>query len=81
MSALLLVLSVFLACAVEAVEIVLAAGTSRDWRSALTGVGAGLLDARRGWSATHAVMWKGGSIRRWDGPRSRPYAGPILPGF
>lgn len=36
----------FLACAVEAVEattIVLAAGTSRDWRSALTGVGAGLL--------------------------------------
>jgi uncharacterized membrane protein len=42
----LLVVSVFLACAVEAVEaltIVLAAGTSRDWRSALTGVGAGLL--------------------------------------
>jgi uncharacterized membrane protein len=40
-----LVLSVFLACAVEAVEaltIVLAAGTSRDWRSALTGLGAGL---------------------------------------
>src|SRR3984893_9619470 len=46
MSATLLILSVFLACAVEAVEaltIVLAAGTSRDWRSALTGVGAGLL--------------------------------------
>jgi uncharacterized membrane protein len=45
-SGVLLVLSVFLACAVEAVEaltIVLAAGTSRDWRSALTGVGAGLL--------------------------------------
>jgi uncharacterized membrane protein len=45
-SAVLLVLSVFLACTVEAVEaltIVLAAGTSRDWRSALTGVGAGLL--------------------------------------
>jgi uncharacterized membrane protein len=42
----LLILSVFLACAVEAVEaltIVLAAGTSRDWRSALTGVGVGLL--------------------------------------
>jgi len=42
----LLVLSVFLACAVEAVEaltIVLAAGTSRDWRSALTGVGAAVL--------------------------------------
>jgi uncharacterized membrane protein len=41
-----LILSVFLACAVEAVEaltIVLAAGTSRNWRSALTGVGAGLL--------------------------------------
>jgi uncharacterized membrane protein len=45
-SATLLILSVFLACAVEAVEaltIVLAAGSSRDWRSALTGVGAGLL--------------------------------------
>lgn len=38
-----LFLAVFLACAVEAVEaltITLAAGTSRDWRSALTGVGA-----------------------------------------
>jgi uncharacterized membrane protein len=46
MSAALLILSVFLACAVEAVEaltIVLAAGTSRDWRSALTGVGVGLV--------------------------------------
>ncbi len=46
MGTVLLVLSVFLACAVEAVEaltIVLAAGTSRDWRSALTGVGAALL--------------------------------------
>jgi uncharacterized membrane protein len=45
-SSLLLVISVFLACAVEAVEaltIVLAAGTSRDWRSALSGVGAGLV--------------------------------------
>ena len=41
-----LFLAVFLACAVEAVEattIVLAAGTARDWRSALTGVGAGLV--------------------------------------
>jgi len=40
-----LLVSVYLACAVEGVEavtIVLAAGTSRDWRSALTGVGAGL---------------------------------------
>jgi uncharacterized membrane protein len=40
-----LVLAVFLACAVEAVEaltIVLAMGVTRDWRSALTGVGAGL---------------------------------------
>jgi uncharacterized membrane protein len=40
-----LFLAVFLACAVEAVEattIVLAAGTARDWRSALTGTGAGL---------------------------------------
>jgi uncharacterized membrane protein len=37
-----LALSVFLACAVEAVEaltIVLAVGTTRSWRSALTGVG------------------------------------------
>jgi len=45
-SSVLLLVSVFLACAVEAVEaltIVLAAGTSRDWRSALTGVGAGLV--------------------------------------
>src|SRR5437660_9983966 len=41
-----LFIAVFLACAVEAVEaltIVLAAGTSRDWRSALMGVGGGLL--------------------------------------
>ena len=46
MSSVLLLVSVFLACAVEAVEaltIVLAAGTSRDWRSALSGVGAGLV--------------------------------------
>jgi uncharacterized membrane protein len=41
-----LFLAVFLACAVEAVEattIVLAAGTARDWRSALIGVGSGML--------------------------------------
>jgi uncharacterized membrane protein len=41
-----LALSVFLACTVEAVEaltIVLAVGTTRSWRSALIGVGAGLL--------------------------------------
>ncbi len=40
-----LFISVFLACAVEAVEattIVLAAGTARDWRSAVSGVIAGL---------------------------------------
>jgi uncharacterized membrane protein len=40
-----LFLAVFLACAVEAVEaltIVLAAGTSRDWRSAIGGVIAGV---------------------------------------
>jgi uncharacterized membrane protein len=45
MNAAALFLAVFLACAVEAVEattIVLAAGTARDWRSALVGVGAGL---------------------------------------
>jgi uncharacterized membrane protein len=41
-----LFLAVFLACAVEAVEaltIVLAAGTARDWRSAGIGVGAALV--------------------------------------
>jgi uncharacterized membrane protein len=46
MSGLVLVLTVFLACAVEAVEaltIVLAAGTSRNWRSALQGTAAALL--------------------------------------
>lgn len=40
-----LFIAVFLACVVEAVEattIVLAAGTARDWRSALTGVVGGL---------------------------------------
>ena len=40
-----LFVAVFLACAVEAVEattIVLAVGTARDWRSALTGMAAGL---------------------------------------
>jgi uncharacterized membrane protein len=40
-----LFIAVFLACAVEAVEattIVLAAGTSRDWRSATTGLVAAL---------------------------------------
>ena len=45
MSAWALFLAVFLACVVEAVEattIVLAAGTARDWRSALQGVVAGL---------------------------------------
>ena len=43
---LLLFIAVFLACAVESVEaltIVLAAGLSRGWRSALSGVGAALL--------------------------------------
>ncbi len=46
MSGSALFVAVFLACIVEAVEaltIVLAAGTARDWRSALTGVLAGLL--------------------------------------
>jgi uncharacterized membrane protein len=41
-----LFVAVFLACVVEAVEaltIVLAVGTVRDWRSAMTGVGAGVL--------------------------------------
>ncbi|MDF3291595.1 COG4280 domain-containing protein [Streptomyces silvisoli] len=46
MGELILVVTVFLACAVEAVEaltIVLAAGTSRDWASALQGTAAALL--------------------------------------
>jgi uncharacterized membrane protein len=46
MSTWLLVLSVFLACVVEGVEaltIVLAAGTTRHWGSALRGVAAGVL--------------------------------------
>ena len=41
-----LFLAVFLACTVEAVEattIVLAAGTARDWRSAITGLCAALV--------------------------------------
>jgi uncharacterized membrane protein len=41
-----LFMAVFLACAVEAVEaltIVLAAGTARDWRSSITGLLAGML--------------------------------------
>lgn len=45
MSGLALFISVFLACAVEAVEattIVLAAGTARDWKSALLGTGTGI---------------------------------------
>ena len=45
MSSAALFAAVFLACLVEAVEaltIVLAAGTARDWRSAITGVLAGL---------------------------------------
>lgn len=46
MSGAALFIAVFLACTVEAVEattIVLAAGTGRDWRSALTGAAAGLV--------------------------------------
>jgi uncharacterized membrane protein len=46
MSGTVLVLAVFLACAVEAVEaltIVLAAGVTRGWRSPMTGVGAALV--------------------------------------
>ncbi|SEO09292.1 COG4280 domain-containing protein [Actinacidiphila rubida] len=46
MTGVVLVLTVFLACAVEAVEaltIVLAAGTSRNWRSALQGTAAALV--------------------------------------
>jgi len=41
-----LFLAVFLACAVEAVEaltIVLAAGTARDWRSSIAGLLAGMV--------------------------------------
>ncbi|MCW2898462.1 MAG: hypothetical protein JWO67_727 [Streptosporangiaceae bacterium] len=46
MSAYALVLTVFLACAVEAVEaltIVLAAGTTREWRSTMQGMGSALI--------------------------------------
>ncbi|NUS16698.1 MAG: hypothetical protein HOY69_35770 [Streptomyces sp.] len=46
MSSWVLFATVFVACAVEAVEaltVVLAAGVGRDWRSALQGVGAGVL--------------------------------------
>lgn len=46
MNSAVLFLTVFLACAVEAVEattVVLAMGTARDWLSALSGVAAGLL--------------------------------------
>jgi uncharacterized membrane protein len=46
MSSAALCLAVFLACVVEAVEaltIVLAVGTSRDWRSAITGVAGGVV--------------------------------------
>src|SRR5213593_3228653 len=46
MSDVLLFVAVFVACAVEAVEavtIVLAAGLTRGWRSALAGVGAALV--------------------------------------
>ncbi|MGH3320321.1 MAG: COG4280 domain-containing protein [Streptosporangiaceae bacterium] len=46
MSTAFLLLAVFLACAVEAVEaltIVLAVGVTRGWRSTLTGVGGGLV--------------------------------------
>lgn len=46
MSGSALFIAVFLACVVEAVEaltIVLAAGTARDWRSALKGLAAGLV--------------------------------------
>lgn len=45
-AAIALAVSVFLACAVEAVEaatLVLAAGTARDWRSALLGTGAAVV--------------------------------------
>ena len=45
MTGLALFISVFLACAVEAVEattIVLAAGTARDWKSSLMGTGSAL---------------------------------------
>ena len=45
-----LAVSVFLACAVEAVEaltIVLAVGITRSWRSALTGVGAAVASRSR----------------------------------
>ena len=45
-AALVLVVSVFLACCVEAVEaltVILATGVTRDWRSSLCGAGVGVL--------------------------------------
>jgi uncharacterized membrane protein len=57
-----LAIAVFLACAVEAVEaltIVLALGTARDWPSSLAGVGAALLVLGAlgllGWSVRRAA--------------------------
>ncbi len=47
-----LALSVFLACAVEAVEaltIVLAVGTTRSWSSAMSGVGAATSRSPQSW--------------------------------
>lgn len=70
-----LFVSVFLACAVEAVEattIVLAAGTARDWRSATWGLGTGL--------AVLAVITAalGPAVTRLPLPALRLFVGALL---
>ncbi|HUO37528.1 MAG TPA: hypothetical protein VMU34_06700 [Mycobacterium sp.] len=74
-AAAVLFVSVFLACAVEAVEattIVLAAGTARDWRSAIWGVAAGL--------AVLAVLTAalGPAVTRLPLPALRLFVGALL---
>jgi uncharacterized membrane protein len=70
-----LFISVFLACAVEAVEattIVLAAGTARDWRSATSGLVAGILVL----AAITAVL--GPAVTKLPLPALRLFVGALL---
>lgn len=75
MSTYALVIAVLLACVVEAVEavtIILAAGTARDWRSSLQGTAAGLLLL----AAVCAVL--GPSVNRIPLDPLRLFVGTIL---